>query len=600
MDAEQQQDHIEWVNYRTSHSDHCIYGDLDPRFLPLERPIDPNIDHITPYAINPTTKAIRRSGLYRKLNNFNYNDNDPNNGNNNNNNNNTNDPNKVSFPINPQQQQVPLTTTTTTKRRRNIPKQQFSSEDIIQLDTHWKDIQRIVHQEKQDWDLQLQLLTHHLYLIIRMYSTLQKAWIPELVEQLRRIDGFDETSLRAMVVIQPQPPPPDGMVSENSSLSHITTTNTTIRYTQHDHILMQRVYQYYIDPSRYRQSSLVTVIPSKQQKERDVTFWDDDDDNIKWWDDAYSMVQDLKWQHLMNESVMMTKSDTIFGGPSESIQHHPTKPHPSSSSIHYLTLPYTPIWVDTIEQLYKVRDILQSVSLVAMDAEWHDTDSNSSNSDCMLSTLQIAIVTNKEMKNDNYHHDTMVFVIDLLVPTRNPDPHYYDMTVVEYRDLCQSLIREMFRTKIVLGFAVSNDMKRLEHYCGGGRSSNSSSSSSSRTESFEAQPPQASSSSSSSSLLSDVKCLLDVQSLWKHCSSQPPQQQVPGLARCVQDVMTTTTTDTDTEITTTKVTLLSKEYQCSNWSQRPLLPSQLHYAGLDAVIVLYLLSEMYRRRRHGR
>jgi len=38
-------------------------------------------------------------------------------------------------------------------------------------------------------------------------------------------------------------------------------------------------------------------------------------------------------------------------------------------------------------------------------------------------------------------------------------------------------------------------------------------------------------------------------------------------------------------------TPLSKEEQCSDWGGRPLSHSQLHYAGLDAAILLYLLAE---------
>ena len=38
-------------------------------------------------------------------------------------------------------------------------------------------------------------------------------------------------------------------------------------------------------------------------------------------------------------------------------------------------------------------------------------------------------------------------------------------------------------------------------------------------------------------------------------------------------------------------TPLSKDEQCSDWGRRPLSQNQLHYAGLDAAILLYLLAE---------
>ena len=40
---------------------------------------------------------------------------------------------------------------------------------------------------------------------------------------------------------------------------------------------------------------------------------------------------------------------------------------------------------------------------------------------------------------------------------------------------------------------------------------------------------------------------------------------------------------------------LDKAEQCSNWGQRPLSADQLEYAGLDAAVLLVLLSELVRR-----
>jgi ribonuclease D len=54
--------------------------------------------------------------------------------------------------------------------------------------------------------------------------------------------------------------------------------------------------------------------------------------------------------------------------------------------------------------------------------------------------------------------------------------------------------------------------------------------------------------------------------------------QIPGLARCVAEFSSLP---------------LCKEQQCSDWSQRPLTPEQVEYAGLDAAVLPFLLAEKY-------
>ncbi|KNC85681.1 hypothetical protein SARC_02130 [Sphaeroforma arctica JP610] len=61
-EAEERQTDIEWTNYRKTHSDGEVYGDLDPRFL--ERPIRAT-DVVTDLAVNPTTRKSRLESYSR-------------------------------------------------------------------------------------------------------------------------------------------------------------------------------------------------------------------------------------------------------------------------------------------------------------------------------------------------------------------------------------------------------------------------------------------------------------------------------------------------------------------------------------------------------
>jgi hypothetical protein len=117
-----------------------------------------------------------------------------------------------------------------------------------------------------------------------------------------------------------------------------------------------------------------------------------------------------------------------------------------------------------------------------------------------------------------------------------------DLMVEEpvYRRACQMLLIRLFESKIMLGFACHRDLHMLSDWC--------------------------------DHKLSDTNCL-DLQLLWKDCKSPP------GLASCAHEV-------------TSKP--LSKSQQCSDWSRRPLTDAQLQYAGLDAAILLYILSEKYK------
>lgn len=114
-----------------------------------------------------------------------------------------------------------------------------------------------------------------------------------------------------------------------------------------------------------------------------------------------------------------------------------------------------------------------------------------------------------------------------------------------YQTRCKELVSRLFQTKVLLGFALGHDIPKIEHWLG---------------------VP-----------LPLAKCL-DLQTLWNR------SRQMPGLAACASEF---------------SVTPLSKKEQCSNWGRRPLSESQLEYAGLDAVVLLFILAEKHARLRQS-
>jgi 3'-5' exonuclease len=178
----------------------------------------------------------------------------------------------------------------------------------------------------------------------------------------------------------------------------------------------------------------------------------------------------------------------------------------------YLSLPKASVWVSSSGSLDELVKAVRYVDLVCIDTEWRSSEH--------VATLQVAM-----------GHTS--WVLDLLETDRT------------YNMQCRSFIRDLFRTKIVLGFSLGHDLPKLNRYVG-------------------------------ASLQMDT--CLDLQMLW-------PGRQMPGLADCVREF---------------SKKALSKAQQCSDWSRRPLSKEQLDYAGLDAVVLAYLLAEKARWQSRGR
>ena len=209
-----------------------------------------------------------------------------------------------------------------------------------------------------------------------------------------------------------------------------------------------------------------------------------------------------------------------------------------------LRLSKPPIFVNTFDQLIGLQRRLQTCSLVAIDSEWcGQKGSNGNNTQTtIVSTIQISFF--EEHPIDTTFLST--FVVDLLV--RDDDFHRLA------KDLIRWMIfpRERLSNILVLGFAIGHDLPLLKAFVDGSEISNATT--------------QA------------LGSILDLQLVF--AAQAETKSSLPGLKACAKRY--------------SSVLPLSKEQQCSDWSQRPLSQAQLEYAGLDAAILLVLLAESSR------
>lgn len=234
--------------------------------------------------------------------------------------------------------------------------------------------------------------------------------------------------------------------------------------------------------------------------------------------------------------------------------------------------PVPPLFIDTAEGLSKLREDLfgrpsphKLPSMIAVDSEWYFVQENGAasgdgaaptntgrkkakNRSMSVATLQIAYV--------DENTKPMVlrsFVIDLL----SDQPGFQELA----KDHVSWLFGSISCDTMILGFAFGGDLRQLRKYAGisghnqhGQRLSNSS----------DLAPLE----------VVESRCL-DLQRLLAS-SEELRSGRVPGLKKCAQYYFEKP---------------LKKDDQTSDWRERPLRPSQLEYAALDAVILLVLLSQ---------
>jgi 3'-5' exonuclease/Ankyrin repeats (3 copies) len=216
-------------------------------------------------------------------------------------------------------------------------------------------------------------------------------------------------------------------------------------------------------------------------------------------------------------------------------------PPPQDSESYSLRLSEPPVWVDSRMALEKLRDRLASEPLVAFDTEWTSTGHDDGST--TVSTLQLAV----DCKS--------AWIIDLENWDRG---ELEEAAHRSFQAMCRHFVQSLFEAKIMLGFALGRDIAKLEEWLGGSL---------------------------------DLTRCLDLQHYFSHS-----KHIVPGLASCARQVAVNMTDDPpETSMCLSPLLFyLDKSQQCSDWSQRPLTPSQLSYAALDAAILPYLLAEQAR------
>ena len=598
----EQQDMNRWVNYRETHSDGNVYGDLDLRFLGRELTND---DVVKDGVVNPTTKQSRKGNFAR------------------------NNPNSYNSRKNKND---------TKAKKKEKPRVSLTEDEQIQLEKLWDEVQA-AFQVRDSWEIFSSLLG-----IVKFIEDkkIQSRWVVESASRLDFMVRLQQTLGEITFDNAPIEPKMEETVSLCSALTEAAVfCGSGDRHATLVKRILTKAEEGKDETNRQQSEILLTdqenkhleqfwhdiEIALKNKSSRDayipllkvVVFWDTKD--CSWLTDATtkfhsilgsdSFMDDITVKEILsfcennnyNRHATLLKK-MITKAPSNNIQTQapnnghavvenrqtkkkehtlPDHYHAIMKSLNvsamedkstsswsllmnaqtqvngetsYLSLPQAPLWVDTVQELQCLQSKLHSAiddanhgigcdeevirfdNLIAFDSEFRSEEGST-----RLATIQFSLLEEGQ---------PLAWVVDLYPKPSN----------TEYSSITQDILRWLFleSNASLLGFSHRHDIHMISSYVG---------------EEIQLRSPK----------LIDLQ-LIAAHKMAKDAGNSCNMASLPGLKSCCSYFLNSESNTQSWE--------LSKAEQCSDWARRPLTSNQLEYAGLDAAVLLVLLAEIVR------